>query len=213
MIKAVGFDLDETLVHLRKDYIYDVVGKTVLKLGKPANEEFAREFWYGSNRDDLIQKELGIIPYNFWKIFRKYDTPHSRAAHIEVYEDVGALKSLHAREIKLGIVTGSLTEVANVEIQKIREKFEDIEFDSIIANNPDARIKQKPHPDTLLMCLQELKIKNDELIYVGDSKDDVEAATRAEITPVVVLRDESRREEFGDSVKIINSLYEIERML
>jgi beta-phosphoglucomutase-like phosphatase (HAD superfamily) len=88
-----------------------------------------------------------------------------------------------------------------------------LKFDSIVSNNPDARIKQKPHPDSLLICLQELNVKSKDTIYVGNSGEDVEAAIAAKVRPVVILREPVRRFNYDKSVELIYSLHQVEDCL
>lgn len=216
MIKADIFDLDGTLVFQTEDYILRTVGKTLsdleLQYDKNFLKKFAYDFWYGSDRDRIIKEKLGIEHMKFWEVFWKHDKTQERIKHTGVYDDVSALRNLRKRGIKLGIVTGALTEIANAEIAKIKPKIRGCEFDSIVSNDPYAEIRQKPFPDTLWICLGELGVRNDEAIYIGNSNEDVDAAIRAQVKPVVVLRKPVRRMSYDSSVKIIYSLHEIENI-
>jgi len=212
-MKAAMFDLNGTLDFQTEDYIYKTVGKTLSELGLEADERFADEFWYGSNRDKIIKDKLGVEPMAFWEVFWKYDPPEERAKHTGVYDDVSALIKLKEKGIKLGLVTGAIIEVASAELSKIKSKFKDLEFDSIVSNNPKAGIRQKPYPDSLLICLRELGVKNGDAIYVGNSREDVEAAIAAKVKPVVILREPIRRMNYDASVKLIYSLHEVESII
>ena len=211
-MKAVMFDLDGTLVFQTKEYILNTVGKTISELGLKTDENFVNDFWYchGSNRDKIIENRLGIEYMKFWRVFWRHDVPEERVKHTGVYDDVIALGNLRKKGVKLGIVTGALTKVANAEISKILSRVKDCKFDYIVSNNPDAGIRQKPYPDTLLICLKGLKMENSNALYVGNSYEDVEAAIRAQVKPVVVLREPVRRMKYDSSVKVISSLHEIE---
>ena len=108
--------------------------------------DFTKEFFYGTNRDQIIQKMLGLEDYmEFWRIFWKYDLSE-RVNYVEAYGDTDVLRKLREKGMKLGVVTGSLTKVAEAEIAKLNYR-----FDSVVSNNPEAGIRQKPYPDTLLM--------------------------------------------------------------
>lgn len=213
MIKAVSFDIDGTLVYQRREYIYSVIRKTLLELGVPYDEEFALEFWYGGDRDGIIQRRLGVDCADFWRVFRKHDNAEERVKNTEVYEDVTVLRSLRAMGMKIGLVTGSIPEIANAEISKILEKVGDIKFDSIVTNDPASEIRPKPFPDGLLKSLRELNVKSDELIYVGNGLEDVEAAVQAGVRPIIILRDENPQMDFGKDTKVICSLYDLERIV
>lgn len=217
MIKALISDLDGTLVRHKPEYIKSTVENTLSELGLPYDkkflEYFAPKFWYGSDRNKIIEEELRTERMKFWNVFWKHDNAKERAKHTEVYDDVSALIDLRRKGFKLGIVTGALTEVANAEISKIKLKFNDFGFDSIVSNNPHEEIKQKPEPDTLLICLKRLGVKNDEAVYVGDLPEDVDAAIRAQVKPVVILREPIRSVNYDSSVKVISSLYEIESVI
>lgn len=213
MKKAVIFDNDGTLVFQTKEYISSTIGETLSELGVNADEKFAEDFWYGSDRDKIIENRLGINYMNFWKVFWNYDTPEERSKHTGVYDDVYALRNLRGMGIKLGVVTGALTEVANAELSKVLSKVQGLKFDSVVSNDPDAKIRQKPYPDSLLICLQDLGVKSNETIYVGNSKEDVNAAKAAKVRPVVILREPIKRFKYGKSIKVISSLHEIESII
>jgi phosphoglycolate phosphatase-like HAD superfamily hydrolase len=194
MIKALISDLDGTLVRHKPEYIKSTVENTLSELGLPYDkkflEYFAPKFWYGSDRNKIIEEELRTERMKFWNVFWKHDNAKERAKHTEVYDDVSALIDLRRKGFKLGIVTGALTEVANAEISKIKLKFNDFGFDSIVSNNP-----------------------HDEAVYVGDLPEDVDAAIRAQVKPVVILREPIRSVNYDSSVKVISSLYEIESVI
>lgn len=216
MIKVAGFDLDGTLVYQPREYIIGVLQETFSYLSKwlnrrlTLNERFIDGFWYEADRDAFIENELGIPNMDFWNVFWKYDDPHERARNTEVYADVGALRNLYNKGIKLGIVTGCLTELAKLEIEKIRENVPDVKFDSIITNNPSEGVRQKPYPDTLLRFLQDVGVRSEEAVYVGNSRGDAQAATSAQIKPVIVLRE--RKVDLTEPLTIIHSLYELENI-
>jgi beta-phosphoglucomutase-like phosphatase (HAD superfamily) len=212
-LSATMLDLDGTVVFQTREYIEDTVGKTIYDLGLEADKDFVDDFWYcnGSDRDKIIEDRLGIDYMKFWRIFWKNDSPEERARHTGVYDDVAALKNLRESGIKLGIVTGALTKVADAEISKVLSKVKGLRFDSIVSNN--IGIKPKPHPDSLLVCMKELGVKNNETIYVGNANEDVQAAVAAQVKPVIVLREQKRKMHYGSSVKVINSLYEIENII
>jgi len=212
MKTAALFDLDGTLVFQTRAYRERTVGKTVRELGLTCDENFVDYFWYGNgDRDKLIEKSLGIDYMSFWRVFWKNDSPEERVKHTGVYDDVTALKELKERGVKLGIVTGSLSKVADAEISKVLSKIQGCSIDSIISN--DGCMRQKPYPDSLLTCIKELNVQSADAVYVGNAREDVKAARAARIKPVVILREPIGRVNYGSSVEVINSLHEVANII
>jgi len=68
-------------------------------------------------------------------------------------------------------------------------------FSVIIGNGDTSRIK--PHPEALLKCLEKLKLRNKEVVYIGDMVSDIEASRDANIKIVSVTWGWSSKEELN----------------
>jgi len=219
-LKALGSDLDGTLVYQKPQYATYIVGKAFDELGIVYDDNFINEFvdnfWNGSYRDRLVKERLKINYMDFWHVFWKLDTPEVRAVYTEVYDDAVALKGLYDKGIRLGIVTKAVKKVAEAEIALLKKKVSGIEFESVVANDTPSIIQQKPNPHTIFISMRELNATNCDYAYLGNSEEDALATLRAGVQPIIVIRDDKTREvmkNFGDTVKAIDSLFELERIL
>jgi len=208
--EAVIFDLDGTLVHTSMDYIYNVVGQTLNNLGTASSNDAIDLFWFKSGRDKIIRENFGLDTELFWTTFRKYDTPERRRQFTRAYDDIGFIKELRQKGYKTGIVTAAATDIASLEIGMLGE----VDFDSIIIAQASNGIKPKPHPHGLESCLDIMDVDNYKSLYVGNAKEDVEAAKNAKVFDVLLLR-EDKEYEFTDinPSLIIHSLYELREFL
>jgi len=85
------------------------------------------------------------------------------------------LKILKDNNIKLAIVTNQTKKQATVSLKII--KFD--KFSTVIT--ADMVKRAKPYPDSLNLALKKLKLKNNEVIFIGDTKNDVKAGHAARI--------------------------------
>jgi phosphoglycolate phosphatase len=104
----------------------------------------------------------------------------------------GVLADLSQRPLKLGIVSTKYR--SRIETTLRRDNL--LEFFETIVGGEDVP-DYKPDPSGLLMAAESLEIHLDELIYVGDSLTDAEAARRAGMRFVAVLSGPSTSSEFA----------------
>jgi len=207
--KAVIFDLDGTLVHTTPEYRYKVVPQTLTEFGVIASKENIDKFWFGHpDREIVIRDHFGVAPELFWKEFRKNDDINLRIKESRTYPDIDFLAELKEKGYKLGIVTGAPEHIAYPEIKLIGED----NFDSIILAHEFKGIRSKPDPQGLFECLKILKLRPEEVIFVGNGDEDILAAKNAGIFDVLLLRGEHDFIKQAPSV-FINSLYELRKIL
>lgn len=102
---------------------------------------------------------------------------------IKPFEPVIRLvEQLKGEGVKLGIVTNSPRQYADAILKQCKlEKF----FDVVITFN-DVKGQSKPFPRGIQLALEKLKVPaTQQTLYVGDDENDVIAAYRAGITPVL----------------------------
>ena len=85
------------------------------------------------------------------------------------------LTSLRNRGIRTGIVTGKSRGAWKITLQHVRLG----DFDTMVCDEDVSR--PKPDCEGLVKAMENLGVSPSETIYVGDSKDDLEAATTAGI--------------------------------
>ncbi|MDA1314387.1 MAG: HAD-IA family hydrolase [Acidobacteria bacterium] len=103
----------------------------------------------------------------------------------------GVVEALTQRPLKLGIVSTKYR--SRIEATLLRDGLASY-FETIVGGDDVA--ENKPDPGGLLMAASRLGFSLDELIYVGDSVTDAEAAQRAKMPFAAVLTGPTRGEEF-----------------
>jgi phosphoglycolate phosphatase len=102
-----------------------------------------------------------------------------------------ALETLAKRRLKLGIVSTKYR--FRIEATLRRDGLRKF-FETIVGG--DDVPEYKPDPSGLIMAASQLDLALDELLYVGDSVTDAEAAQRAGMSFAAVLTGPTRGEEF-----------------
>ncbi|MBI2208628.1 HAD family hydrolase [Candidatus Woesearchaeota archaeon] len=84
------------------------------------------------------------------------------------------LETVKNKKIKIGLVTNTFKEPAikTLNFHKIRQYFN-------VVITPDDVEKPKPYPDPILKACEKLEVQPDEVIYVGDTKNDYKAGKAA----------------------------------
>jgi HAD superfamily hydrolase (TIGR01549 family) len=206
MIKGVIFDLDGTLVDVPVEYIRKIVHKVS---GEDFDQNALIEFWYGvKNRDEIIINSFGIDDVeHFWNSFHENDIVPERIKQTVVYPEVHEIiKKLHEMNIKIGIVTGSVSKNANASINLIGKHF----FDHIISTH-EFGLRHKPYPDGIKYCVDVMGLLNDEILFVGNGLEDLFAGRNAKIKTKIVRRQNQLQDM--DSSVMINNLHEIFELL
>lgn len=172
MIKAVVFDLDDTL-YPELDYV---------KSGfRTAEKEIKKRYGIGNTYDELIQ----LFRQDKSNVFNRFLEKHDLAADdnavngllnvyrkhkpaIELFDDVKDIfAELKARGYKLGIITDGRPEGQRAKITALGiEKF----VDKIIITDELGGIEyRKPNPKAFEIICSEFGILPEEMMYVGDN--------------------------------------------
>jgi len=221
-IKAVIFDLDDTLIHSGIDYreMKTSLIKFLIESGaEPSllNEDMPNLEIFRTAAESLRKKN---VPEN--KIKNVLDRAHQILNEAEM-ESLGrarlmdgALETLSAlkdRDIKVGIITNGCRRYA-VEVIKMFsiDKYVDV----LVAR--DNVTDQKPSPKHLLKALEILGVYTNEAIFVGDHWIDALCAKNAGVKFVLLRgRDEYKMWNFRGVEDIIavaiNDLRELLRLL
>lgn len=202
-IEAVLFDMDGVLVDVSQSYRL-AIQKTVASFaGQEIDTSEIEQLKNkgGYNNDWILTKALlkiKNIEIPLDKIidkFQKYYLGQNFNGFIQNEKwlfnaDVAEKLSRH---FKLGIVTGRPRQEAQFAIrQSGLEKY----FDILIAMEDTEPDRGKPFPDGLVLAKEKLGVKR--AIYLGDTIDDMKAATAAGVIPIGVLnedRDKKTRTE------------------
>ncbi len=175
--KFYVFDIDGTLVDMKKEYMFFLFNKIRQEIPEakvPDNKEdffnMVNHIWYEQDREKVINEKLGITSAKFWGVFRKHDTVESRKSNVVVYSDVAALKELKSKKAKIAVISDSPTNITRLEA-KIVEDQAGFEFDCILSVGYKSNHNPKPHAEGLEKCVQDLGIDeyNSKVLYVGNS--------------------------------------------
>ena len=198
MIKAVVFDVDGVLID-NSSLIIEIFQEDARRAGLPipSVEEIIAIF--GLPWEEMIETLLGKDK-RYKQIHR--DVWSKYAQQTILASDIKEM--LEVLKYKKGIVTSKPRE------SLIRHMGEYLKyFDSIIT--VEDTIKHKPDPDPLLKAIDQLDVKPEEVVYVGDHWRDYEMAKNAGTDFIGILSGALTKEEFEKIgvTKIVSSLKEI----
>ena len=176
MLRAVLFDWDGTLADTAEASFRCYV-RMFTELGIPFDREtYARTYspnWYHTFR-------MLDLPQERWAHADARWLAHFAEERIDLIDGARELlRDLRARGMATGIVTSGSRERVMRELE-----LHAIELDACICGS-DVKEK-KPHPEGLLLCLDRLQMEPHEVVYVGDSPEDVAMARAAGVYAIAV---------------------------
>lgn len=200
-VRAVLFDLGQTLIktaevpeiyrRILETYGVNVLSDQVLEAHQ-ANEkgfdvedmvEMGQDFWIKWNLKVL--ERVGVQENNKF-LAEKIAELWWEHADLDVYPDVmDTIVQLKAKGVKIGIVTNGLKH----DYQQILGKLKLTDcFDVVVGI--DTCDRAKPDAKIFLYALDQLRVRPEEAIFVGDSvKYDYEGAKKAGLKPLIIDRD------------------------
>lgn len=184
--KFAIFDFDGTLVDSAASMV-PIYRNSLKAVGEDCTAAEAREYMHHSLLQVIRMRGMSDekqIASFVKEIIRQVDLPEN-VALIETYsETISVLKSLKERGMKLAIVSGNSS--THIREYLSKEGIAD-SFVTIVGN--DVCPTPKPAPDPLLMAMQAApEFTKEEVIYIGDSLQDVECAKNAGVTGILLDR-------------------------
>ncbi len=175
MAKAVIFDVDGVLVDSRRsNFLY--MRDTVKHFGhREITEEEYHGLFHKSGRDVIRTLMPGITEDKLDEIRRYQDgmfEGYFRFARLNngVLETLDFLRD---RGIRLGVVTNRTKSA-----RKILEFFGIEKYFKVVLGADDVT-STKPHPEPVLKAAKLLRVRPEDVMYVGDSDPDVQSANAA----------------------------------
>lgn len=187
--KAVLFDLDGTLVDSAPD-IHAALNQTLESYGEPPFTLDAVTRMIGAGVPKLIERAYAALdkqldPATLDRIVDRF---------LKIYEPRSAeLTTLYAgaseitRQLKAeGRAIGVVTNKPGQATGEILKHFGLFDLMDVIVGG-DAGPAKKPEPGLLLLACETLGLRPEDVLFVGDSENDVAAAKAAAIKVVVIL--------------------------
>ncbi|MBR2860469.1 MAG: HAD family hydrolase [Clostridia bacterium] len=183
MKKAVVFDLDGTLLDTLED-LYLSVNYALEKLSYPLRTREEIRAFVGNGVANLILRALPENAPDFeecLKIFKEHYSLHSEDHTAPYNKVIEMLDALNEKNIPCAVVSNKF----DGAVKRLCEKYFGSRITFALGERPD--FARKPAPDGVFIALDELKVKKEDALYVGDSEVDVLTAKNANIDCVCVL--------------------------
>jgi phosphoglycolate phosphatase len=181
-IKGLIFDLDGTIIDNDDAYMELMLRRVGRDLGYDLTLKHAKELWYSINSEsrDSVIEGWGCDPDRFWTVFNKYENIDEKLRNTYLHEDTAILKGI---PLPMGIVTHTSYDHTDKLLKKVGMRQY---FDPIVACTEDTGYKPSPLP--IIYCVVGMKLKPDEVVYIGDTLSDMLAARNAGVKSVYVNR-------------------------
>jgi putative hydrolase of the HAD superfamily len=196
VIKAVVFDLDDTLISEKK-YVFNIFRMISYEISKKVSVEsnklhdlmkklFEEDSMYVFDR---LIKKIPVIK-NFYTVDKLISMYRECYPEIDVYDDVyETMAYLYQRKIKLGIITDGYFNTQSHKIDKLNNKEL---ISQVIINDENNKKAWKPAIYSFNEICVRLNVKPNELIYVGDNpQKDFYVGKSLNIITVRIIRDDS----------------------
>ncbi|MDY6451326.1 phosphoglycolate phosphatase [Acinetobacter faecalis] len=186
--EVILFDLDGTLVDSASD-LYRAMNLSLKELNLPLVTEQQVRVWVGKGTaifcDSVLKHITGEVdPTQHEQLLATFLKIYNAEPCVETLPFDGVVEFLDwasAQHKKLICVTNKPEQPARAIIKELAL---DHYFEDIIGG--DRFAERKPHPKQLLHCVETYQVTKDQVLMIGDSSNDVEAARRAGVDCIVL---------------------------
>lgn len=184
--KGVIFDLDGTLVDSLED-LADAMNKVLTGLKLPTHSYEDYQYFIGNGLRNLVIKALPETHNNKEQIDQCYDLMieiYSKACtnKTKSYDGIfELLDHLKAANIKLAVFSNKAEDLTKEVVNTLFPNY----FEAVVGLTTESL--KKPNPNKAIEISENMGLKMEEMLFVGDSDIDMETATNAYIYAVGVL--------------------------
>ena len=178
MIKGVIFDLDGTTIYTIED-LGDSVNMALKEFGFPDKtyEEVTAVIGRGSKKliEDVVPEGTSVKIQE--KLLKRYIEIYKENLDVKsvAYEGmVELVRTLQEKGIKVAVNSNKPDDMTKKLIYKC---YHDIDFVAVYGSRPD--VPNKPDPATANEIADLMGLKNEEIMYIGDSDVDIKTAKNA----------------------------------
>jgi phosphoglycolate phosphatase len=190
-VELILFDLDGTLI----DSVPDLglaLNRMLVEFALPKVSETLVREWVGNGAAKLVERALDFSVNNLLvnqlddidvlqpKALNAFLVHYDACcAHKTILYDgvLDALEQFRRQQITMAIVTNKPRRFIAPILQNLA-----IKHYFTLCLGGDELVNKKPHPEPLLHCMQMLNVSGPQVLMVGDSRNDIEAARAANIT-------------------------------
>jgi HAD superfamily hydrolase (TIGR01662 family) len=195
-VKGILFDLDGTLVDSRSTIAGCFIqALNVLQVSHQETVESIGSLIHLPFGTINTTQHLNMDASTFDLFVETYRNLYleSPTAHSALYEGVPAvLESLKESGYALALATGKRIDLAEAVVRALKL---DVYFDRI--QGYELHLNPKPEPDILLEATKHLQLQPEDVMMVGDTLVDIQAAKKAGMTNVAVLYGFGSKESFN----------------
>ena len=211
--EVILFDLDGTLVDSATD-LYRSMNLSLKALNLPLVTEEQVRVWVGKGTAIFCESVLKHItkqvdPAQHSLLLETFLRIYNAEPCVDTKPFVGVVEFLDWAKAQNKI----LVCVTNKPEQPARKIIEQLGLEHYFVDiiGGDRFEQRKPHPKQLLHCVEAYKVNKEQVLMVGDSSNDVEAARRADVDCVVVSYGYNHGENIEDChpQKIVDDLREL----
>lgn len=177
-LRAVLFDFDGTLVD-SAEASFRCYQRTFENFGI----HFDRQRYAETYSPDWLRTYTAVgLPQPSWEAANALWLEHYSCEIAPMIEGVdGVLKAFENAGLLQGIVTSGTRHrvIRDLDALGIRELFK------VLVCAEDAK-KKKPHPEALMLALDQIEVSTDQAVYVGDSPEDIGMARDAGVFSIAI---------------------------
>ncbi len=223
-IKAIVWDLDGTLIHFKIDYLrarriainilknYGVPKRLLtVNISILENMKSAREYF---EKDGLNKEKIDVIIEEVDLEIRKIE--YEAALNATIIDGIDqVLDYAKNKNLKQAIFTFNTKRNAEISLKTVNL----LQYFKIILGR-DNIVNLKPHPDHLIQICNQLNVKPNEILVIGDNIRDIEAAINVGAYSIAILTNLANVETLQKANKLIKTneipqelIKEIEKLL